>query len=165
MKSVKPGRGPSMMGGIGSIFGIVFGIIWTCGAASIGAPGFFLLFGVAFIGIGVVNAVYSFKNASGDNRYSAFDIVDSDEEPDPLNVRFGSRSDPEPEVQANRESLPTAPTAAPGWGRALPSAASAERCCRNRILEKWSIWNEDRTAICHAGGAARPAGGQGLDAL
>ena len=99
MKSIKPGRGPSMMGGIGSIFGIVFGIIWTCGAASIGAPGFFLLFGVAFIGIGVVNAVYSFKNATGENRYSDFDIVDSDEEPDPLNERFGSRSDPEPEVQ------------------------------------------------------------------
>ena len=25
--------------------------------------------------------------------------MDSDEEPDPLNERFGSRSDPEPEVQ------------------------------------------------------------------
>ena len=99
MKSIKPGRGPSMMGGVASVFAVVFGIIWMCGAASMGAPGFFLLFGVAFIGIGVVNAVYSFKNAAGDNRYSAFDIVDSDEEPDPLNVRFGSRSDPEPEVQ------------------------------------------------------------------
>ena len=88
-----------MMGGVASVFAVVFGIIWMCGAASMGAPGFFLLFGVAFIGIGVVKAVYSFKNASGDNRYSAFDIVDSDEEPDPLNVRFGSRSDPEPEVQ------------------------------------------------------------------
>lgn len=81
----------------------MFGIIWTCGAASIGAPGFFLLFGVAFIGIGVVNAVYSFKNATGENRYSDFDIVDSDEEPDPLNDRFGSRSDPEPEVQTGEQ--------------------------------------------------------------
>ena len=78
MKSIKPGRGPSMMGGVASVFAVVFGIIWMCGAASMGAPGFFLLFGVAFIGV---------------------DIVDSDEEPDPLNVRFGSRSDPEPEVQ------------------------------------------------------------------
>ncbi len=100
MKSVKPGRGPSMMGGIGSIFGIVFGIIWTCGAASIGAPGFFLLFGVAFIGIGVVNAVYSFKNATGENRYSDFDIVDSDEEPDPLDERFGRQPDNEVPPQA-----------------------------------------------------------------
>ena len=77
MKSVKPGRGPSMMGGVASVFAVVFGIIWMCGAASIGAPGFFLLFGVAFIGIGVVNA----------------DIVDSDEEPDPLDERFGRQPD------------------------------------------------------------------------
>ena len=103
MKSVKPGRGPSMMGGVASVFAVVFGIIWMCGAASMGAPGFFLLFGVAFIGIGVVNAVYSFKNATGENRYSDFDIVDSDEEPDPLNERFGSRSDPEPEVQTGEQ--------------------------------------------------------------
>ena len=96
MKSVKPGRGPSMMGGIGSIFAAVFGLIWTCGAASMGAPGFFLLFGVVFIGIGVVNAVYSFKNATGENRYSDFDIVDSHEEPDPLNERFGRQPDAAP---------------------------------------------------------------------
>ena len=98
MKSVKPGRGPSMMGGVASVFAVVFGIIWMCGAASMGAPGFFLLFGVAFIGIGVVNAVYSFKNAAGENRYSAYDIVDSDEEPDPLNARFGDVSQGGPAV-------------------------------------------------------------------
>ena len=54
------------------------------------------MFGVAFIGIGVVNAVYSFKNAAGENRYSAYDIVDSDEEPDPLNERFGRQADAAP---------------------------------------------------------------------
>ena len=57
---------------------------------------FFLLFGVVFIGIGVVNAVYSFKNATGENRYSDFDIVDSHEEPDPLNERFGRQPDAAP---------------------------------------------------------------------
>ena len=92
MKSIKPGRGPSMMNAVGSLIGIVFGIIWTCAAASMGAPGFFPLFGLVFIGIGVVNAIYSFKNATGDNRYSAYDIVDEDEEPDPLNQRL--RPDP-----------------------------------------------------------------------
>ena len=99
MKSVKPGRGPSMMGGIGSVAAVICGIIWTFAAASAGAPFFFPLFGLVFIGVGIANAVYSFKNASGDNRYSAFDIVDSDEEPDPLNAHFGSRSGPEPEVR------------------------------------------------------------------
>ena len=37
MKSVKPGRGPSGLGFIGSVFGIIFGIFWTIMAASMGA--------------------------------------------------------------------------------------------------------------------------------
>ena len=88
MKSVKPGRGPSAMGAVGSLFAAVFGIIWTVAAASLGAPVFFCLFGVVFVVLGIVQAVYHFKNAAGENRYSAFDIVDSDEEPDPLDRRF-----------------------------------------------------------------------------
>ena len=88
MKSVKPGRGPSFMGGISSLFGIVFAIFWTVMAISAGAPFFFPLFGLLFIGIGIVNAVYSFKNAAGEHRYSEYDIVDSTEEPDPWDRRF-----------------------------------------------------------------------------
>ena len=100
MKSIKPGRGPSMMGGFGSVFGILFGIFWTVMAANmtrgLGLVGVvFPLFGVIFILIGVVNAVYHFKNATGKNRYSAFDITDGGEEPDPLNERFSSPSAPE----------------------------------------------------------------------
>ena len=99
MKSIKPGRGPSMMGGFGSVFSVIFGIFWTVLAASMtrgtGLIGIiFPLFGVLFIIIGVFNAIYHFKNASGKNRYSAFDITDEDEEPDPLNERFGSASAP-----------------------------------------------------------------------
>ena len=93
MKSVKPGRGSSFMGGLASIFGIIFGIFWTIMAISIGAPFFFPLFGLLFIGIGVANAVYSFKNATGEQRYSEFDIVDSNEEPDPWNQRFRAQSE------------------------------------------------------------------------
>lgn len=100
MKSIKPGQGPSMMNAVGSLTGIVFGIVWTCGAASMGAPIFFPLFGLVFIGIGVVNAIYSFKNATGENRYSTYDIVD--EEPDPFNQRF--HSDPQ-----NDSDSPDAP--------------------------------------------------------
>lgn len=94
MKSIKPGRGPSMMGGFGAVFGIVFGIFWTVLAANM-THGFglvgviFPLFGVLFILIGVFNAVYHFKNATGKNRYSTFDITDDTEETDPLNERFG----------------------------------------------------------------------------
>lgn len=86
-----------MMGGFGSVFSVIFGIFWTILAASMtrgaGLIGIiFPLFGVLFIIIGVFNAIYHFKNASGKNRYSAFDITD--EEPDPLNERFGSASAP-----------------------------------------------------------------------
>ena len=93
MRSVKPGRGPSFLGGVSSVAATIFGVIWTIGAASMGAPWFFPLFGVVFIIMGIVQAVYNFKNASGKNRYSAFDIVDSHEEPDPLNQRFETFGD------------------------------------------------------------------------
>ena len=44
MKSIKPGRGPSMMGGVVGIFMIGFGILWTVIAAQ--ASGIFAIFGV-----------------------------------------------------------------------------------------------------------------------
>lgn len=93
MKSIKPGRGPSMMGGIGAVAVVICGIIWTLAAVSMGAPIFFPLFGLVFIGMGIADAVYSFKNASGKERYSAFDIVDSSEESDPLNEHFGRQAE------------------------------------------------------------------------
>ena len=99
MKSIKPGRGPSAMGAVGSIFSAIFGVIWTIAAASMGAPVFFWLFGVVFVILGIVQAIYNFKNATGENRYSAFDIVDSGEEPDPLAQQLGlEREDIEPEA-------------------------------------------------------------------
>ena len=78
MKHIKPGRGPSAMGALGSVIAVVFGIFWTVSAASMGAPISFSIF-------------YNFKNAAGKKRYSAFDIVDGEEEPDPLNQRFGGQ--------------------------------------------------------------------------
>lgn len=92
MKSIKPGRGPSFMDGIVSIFAGIFGIIWTVFAFGMGA-GPFALFGFVFIAIAIVNAVYSFKNATSKKRYSAFDITEDGEEEDPLNARYGSRTD------------------------------------------------------------------------
>ena len=96
MKSVKPGRGPSAMGTVGSVISVIFGIFWTITAASMGAPGLFPLFGVLFVILGIVQTVYNFKNATGKNRYSSFDIVEDSEEPDPLNTRFGDASQSSP---------------------------------------------------------------------
>ncbi len=92
MKSIKPGRGPSMMGGVMAVFVGLFGIVWIFAAMSLGAPIFFPLFGVGFVIIAGIQAAYNFKNASSENRYSIFDITDSQEEPDPLNERFGSQN-------------------------------------------------------------------------
>lgn len=90
MKSIKPGRGPSMMGGISSVGAVIFGIIWIFAALGIGAPPFFALFGVVFIGMAGVSAYYNFHNATSKNRYSAYDITEEGEEPDPLEERFGA---------------------------------------------------------------------------
>lgn len=84
MKHIKRGRGPSFRGGIMAVFMALFGLFWT-----VIAPGFMKVFGILFVGIAVFEAIYSFKNATGKERYSEFDIVDSHEEPDPLNRRFG----------------------------------------------------------------------------
>ena len=89
MKHIKPGRGPSAMGALGSVIAVVFGIFWTVSVASMGAPISFSIFGVLFVIVGIVQAVYNFKNAAGKKRYSAFDIVDGEEEPGPLNQRRG----------------------------------------------------------------------------
>lgn len=99
MRSIKPGRGPSAMGAAGSVIAIVFGIFWTILAFSItkNAPfpmvsTIFPLFGVLFIIVGIVQAVIHFKNATGRNRMSLFDIVDADEEPDPIARGRGPRN-------------------------------------------------------------------------
>ncbi len=105
MKSIKPGRGPSMMSGVASIGAGIFGLIWTIAAASMGA-GPFALFGLVFIGIAISSAVYNFKNATSENRYSTFDIVDSTEETDPFNERFGKSSNVSADLNRYADGTP-----------------------------------------------------------
>ena len=89
MRSIKPGRGPSAMGAMGSAFAIIFGVFWTIMAASMGAPIFFPIFGLIFIGMGAVQLIYHYKNATGKNRMSIVDITEDGEEEDPLEDLFG----------------------------------------------------------------------------
>ena len=106
MKSIKPGRGPSMMGGISSILVAVFGVAWTIGAVSMGAGGMFAAFGIIFVIMAVVSAVYNFKNATSKNRYSAYDITEEGEEPDPWNERFrGNRDYTQPMPNSNESKF------------------------------------------------------------
>ena len=88
MKSIKPGRGPSIQGAVAGIAAAVFGIFWTIFSINLGAPFIFPIFGIVFIGLAVFQAVYNLKNAAGKNRFSVFDIVDEYEEPAPLNKLF-----------------------------------------------------------------------------
>lgn len=89
MKSVKRGRAPSMLGGIMSIAAGVFGVFWIALALHMGAA-FMAPFGLIFVIVAVMQAVYQFKNATAKQRYSEFDIMEGHEEPDPWNERFAS---------------------------------------------------------------------------
>lgn len=91
MRSIKPGRGPSMLSGITGIFMIGFGILWTVFAAQ--ADLLFALFGILWTGIAITITVYNLKNAKSKDRYSEYDITEDGEEPDPFNERFGNRAD------------------------------------------------------------------------
>ena len=84
MRSIKRGRGPSMMNCVGSILAAVFGVVWTIIAINMGAPFFFPIFGIIFVIVGIVQAVNNYKNATGKNRFSEFDITEENEEPDPI---------------------------------------------------------------------------------
>lgn len=101
MKSIKPGRAPSFMGGIVSIAAAVFGVIWMIIAVYIGA-GAFSLVGLVVVFIAIVQAVYNFRNATSKNRYSAFDITEDGEEPDPLAGRFGGADAPQAQSGGSR---------------------------------------------------------------
>ncbi len=62
MKSIKPGRGPSMMGGVVGIIMICFGIVWTAVAASY--SGIMAIFGVLWTCVAVIITVFNFSNAT-----------------------------------------------------------------------------------------------------
>lgn len=106
MKSIKPGRGPSGMSFIGSIISIVFGVFWTIIAfsitsnASFGVVGaIFPLFGIVFIIAGIFQASYHYRNATGKDRFSVFDITDSSEEGDPSEKWINVESEPDNEKE------------------------------------------------------------------
>lgn len=98
MKHIKPGRGPSMMGGIMGIFMVVFGIGWTVVAMQGGL--LFALFGIVWTCMAIVITIYNFSNATRQDRYSTYDIVDSSEEPDPMNQRFVTKSTAAPSQES-----------------------------------------------------------------
>ena len=96
MKSIKPGRAPSKLGFIGSICAAAFGILWILIALKT-RSGPFVLFGIPFVVLAVALAIYHFRNANSENRYSLYDVTEDGEEPDPLNERILPASDAQPQ--------------------------------------------------------------------
>lgn len=110
MYSIKPGRGPSLMGGIGGIIVAVVGVIWTVVAISLGAPVVFALIGVVFTSFVIAGAVYNLYNATSRNRMSDFDITTDGEERDPIADALGhggtSRQSPEDAMSKGPRKFP-----------------------------------------------------------
>lgn len=111
MKSVKQGRGHSLMAAIASFFMGILGIGFIAATSGQEAQlsyidGFFMdqnpfgnigtlgtVFAVVFTLLCFISAGYNVINAFGKNRFSAFDITTGTEEPDPLNARFGQEKE------------------------------------------------------------------------
>jgi hypothetical protein len=106
MRSIKPGRGPSAMGALGSVAVGIFGVFWTIGAASMGAPPLFTVFGIVFVVMAIIQGLFHMKNATGKNRMSTFDITENHEETDPLNRYFGSNQQ---QTEEHREEVSYCP--------------------------------------------------------
>lgn len=90
MKSIKPGRGPSRQSFVMGIFAAVFGVFWTIMAVFMRAY-IMVPFGICFVGIVIYYAIYAHHNATAEDRYSIVDIVDAEEERDPLNEIYGRK--------------------------------------------------------------------------
>lgn len=95
-----------MGGAIGGLAAAGFGIFWTISASNMGAPGFFVLFGVVFVLMGLGGAAYNFYNATSKNRFSHYDITGPGEEQDPLDPdRHSHRSSDPPDFFEEKPSF------------------------------------------------------------
>lgn len=91
---------------IGSIVAVIFGVFWIILTASLASHSpfgiigiIFPLFGVLFVILAIVQAIYHYKNATGKDRYSIIDIVDSSEEGDPADNWIRDKNPGKVEVQ------------------------------------------------------------------
>ena len=91
MKSIKPGRAPSLLSGVIGIIMVLFGIFWTVMASNFG--GIMMVFGILWTLIALVITIFNIKNGTAKKRYSMYDITDDKEEADPLNERFKEKKD------------------------------------------------------------------------
>ncbi|OPZ92075.1 MAG: hypothetical protein BWY74_01761 [Firmicutes bacterium ADurb.Bin419] len=125
---------------LGSIFAIIFGVFWTIMAFSItsGSPfgiigTIFPLFGIIFVIMGVIQAVYNFQNATGKDRYSIYDITDSQEEGDPIDSWIKGRNDEDEEIGSTQQSIESGANYCPYCGAQLKNEYSFCPICGKQI--------------------------------
>lgn len=89
MYSIKPGRGPSLMGALGGIVVAIFSIAISVIAASEGGPSIFIFFPATFAIFAIIGVIYNFYNATQKDRMSTLDITTDGEESDPVAQAMG----------------------------------------------------------------------------
>ena len=108
MYSVKPGRGPSLIGAIlALVVGVPFVLFWIGTASKMGAPGFFVFFGIMMLVAILVSVFIGFYNATSRDRISQFDITTKTEESDPFD-RLVQTAPPEGQSGAPSPKQPAA---------------------------------------------------------
>ena len=80
MRDRRPEKGPFYMNLAVSVFVLIFAVIWTITAASIGG-GIIAIFGIFFIGFAIARIVMAINYANGKGRRSSFEER-TDEQPE-----------------------------------------------------------------------------------
>lgn len=116
MKRIRPGRGPAKFGLVSSIFGVIFGLIWTVGAFALtGRAGIlgllFPLFGLCFVGLGIYRCVLLYQSLRGGDSFTLLEIQDEEKAPSSGSGKFCPNCGQE--VQEDLRFCP-------GCGRRLP---------------------------------------------
>ena len=89
MKCIKAGRSASLQGGLATTFVGISGVIWTVGAAMLGASPFFVIFGIFFMLFSVVRTGFSFYYTATEDRCETLEPTEHLDEPDLLHAYFG----------------------------------------------------------------------------
>lgn len=108
------------MGAVGGIAAALFGVFWCIAAAAMGAW-FMIPFGLIFIGMAVYGAKYDYHNATSEDRYSIIDIVNEDEEIDPLNEKYGRKVSANQAIREERKETGTSVAYCPYCGTSVDS--------------------------------------------
>ena len=100
-------------------------------AAKSGAPTPFVLMGLVFVVIAGSNVIISLMNATGENRFSLYDITEEGEEPDPLEEVLNKKE--KTAAQKEEEERPTETAFCPYCGAKAEKDYAFCRSCGKKL--------------------------------